>query len=101
MTQEDQEFFENLAGGKLDVGFGLDYNIFCCEQGILIADTLQSEEKIKEFHKASWDDQKKMVKGLSDDHSGNTFGMSCRFAMGYLPMTKAKIRDGKINDILN
>lgn len=101
MTIEDREFFNTLLGGGIDKGFGLEYNLFCCEQGILIADSLQSEEKIKEFHKSSWDEQKKMVSLLSDGHSGNTFGMSCRLAIAYLPMTKSKIRDGKIDKILS
>lgn len=100
MTKEDREFFESKLG-DLSQGFGLDYNLFACEQAILIADSLQSAEKIKEFYNMDWDVQKKMVPGLSDSHSGNTFGMACRIAAVYLPITAAKIRDGKIDQILS
>ena len=48
MTKEDREFFESKLG-DLSAGFGLDYNLFACEQGILIADALQSKERIKEL----------------------------------------------------
>ena len=99
MTKEDREFFESKLG-DLSGGFGLDYNLFACEQGILIADALQSKEKIKEFYEMGWDEQKKLVPGLDDGHTGNTFSMSCRIALAYLPITEAKIRDGKINQIL-
>lgn len=97
MTKDERKFFEEIVGGDLDVGFGLEYNLFCCEQGILIAETLKTKEKIIEFHKAKWEDQKKMVPIISDDHSGNTFGMSCHLAIAYIPM----IRDKKIGEILD
>lgn len=102
MTTEDREFFNELTGNKLNEGFGLEYNLFACEQAILIADALQSREKISEFMKMTdFNSQMKMVPGLSDGHSGNTFGMACHFAAAYLPITHAKIRDGKINSIIN
>jgi len=100
MTKEDREFFESKLG-DLSAGFGLDYNLFACEQGILIADALQSKERIKEFYEMNWDDQKKLVPGLDDGHSGNTFGMACKIAAVYLPITEAKIRNGKIDQILS
>ena len=99
MSKEDLEFFKNLVG-DLSEGFGYNYNIFCCEQGILIANALETKEKIVEFHKADWDVQKEMVPMLSDDHSGNTFGMSCRLAISYLPQLKVNKRDEKIETII-
>ena len=81
-------------------GFGYKYNIFCCEQAILISE-LGSKEKIVEFNKEDWNKQKEMVPGLSDEHSGNTFEMACRLAISYLPQVKAVRRDEKINKILN
>jgi len=53
MAQEDREFFESIVG-DLNSGFGEDYNIFCCDQGILIAESLRNKEKIVEFHKMEW-----------------------------------------------
>jgi hypothetical protein len=100
MNKDDRQFFEELTGG-LDQGFGLEYNLFCCEQGMLIAESLQTKEKIVEFHKADWDIQKKMVPTISDEHSGNTFDMSCRLSISYLPQLKIKIRDEKIEDIIH
>lgn len=102
MTNEDKKFFEQLFGGleNMEKGFGYDYNIFCCEQAILISE-LGSKEAIVDFNKQDWKKQKEMVPGLSDDHSGNTFGMACRLAISYLPQVKAIKRDDKINKILD
>jgi len=103
MTQEDKEFFESLVG-DLNEGMGLGYNRFCCEQGITIAESLRNKDSIIEFTKLNWDEQKKLVPGLDDGHSGNTFGMNglfelyaCKFAIAYLP----RIRDKRINEIIN
>ncbi len=60
------------------------YELFCCEQAVVIADTLQTVEAIRGFHAAAWDEQKRLVPGLSDEHSGNTFGMACALARMYL-----------------
>lgn len=95
MTKEDIEFFESLLG-DLNSGMGVGYNRFCCDQGILIAESLRDKEKIIEFHKMNCDDQKKLVPGLDDGHSGNTFGMACRLAIAYLP----RIREKRIDVIL-
>lgn len=95
MTQEDREFFESIVG-DLNSGMGEGYNRFCCDQGILIAESLRSKEKIVEFHKMNWDDQKKLVPGLDDGHSNNSFGMACRLAIDYLP----RIREKRIDKII-
>lgn len=100
MRKEDLDFFTGL-GIDLDSGFGRDYNIFAISEGILIATTLRTKEMIVEFSKASWDEQKSLVPSLSDDHSGNTFGMACRLAISYLPQLKVEERDIKINEILD
>jgi len=95
MTQEDKEFFESLVG-DLNEGMGLSYNNFCCEQGILIAESLRIKEKIMEFYKMEWDEQKKLVPGLDEGHSGNTFGMACKLAITYLP----RIREKRIDEVI-
>jgi hypothetical protein len=43
-----------------------------------------------------WDEQKKLVPGLDDGHSGNTFGMACRLAIAYLP----RIREKRIDEVI-
>ena len=75
---------------------GLGYNRFCCEQGILIAESLKTKDKIIEFHKMDWDNQKKLVPGLDDGHSGNTFSSACKLAIAYLP----RIRDKRIDEVI-
>jgi hypothetical protein len=102
MSSSDYEFFVSLLGGedKLDGGFGKSYNIFAMEQGIVIAEALQTEESILDFRTKSWEDQKSLVPLLDDGHSGNTFGMSLRFALAYLPQLKVNKRDEKIDDII-
>ena len=77
MRQEDLEFFENLIGKEnIDSGFGRQYNLFAMEQGIIIAESLETKENIIEFNNKSWDEQKRLVPGLDDGHSGNTFNMA-------------------------
>jgi len=71
MKKEDLEFFENLVGkDNIDKGFGRQYNLFAMEQGILIAEALQTKEAIIEFNNKDWDEQKRLVPGLDDGHSG-------------------------------
>ena len=60
------------------------YELFTCEQAVIIADTLGTSECIKHFHDAKWEEQKAMVGGLDDGHSGNTFGMAVLLARVYL-----------------
>lgn len=96
MTLEDNNFFNKLLGDSINEGFGKQYNIFCCEQAVVIAESLKTKEKILKFFKLDYDIQKEMVPLLSDDHSGNTFGMSCKLAISYLPM----LRDKKIDEII-
>ena len=98
MTDKDLELFKEILGLE-DQGFGYEYNLFCCEQAIEIASLLKSKEKIIEFHKAEYETQKQMVPTLSDDHSGNTFEMSCRIAISYLPRFIQNQRDEKIEAI--
>jgi hypothetical protein len=95
MTDSDRKFFESIF--DLNSNFGLEYNLFCCEEAILISNKLQTKEKIVEFAKMSSTEQYKIVEGLSSDHSGNTFNMSCLLAISYLP----NIREEKINVIID
>lgn len=98
MNNSDLEFFKSI-GVKFDEkdDMGNRYITFCCEQAILISETLRNKEKIEAFYKADWDEQKKMVPGISDDHSGNTFTQTCKLAIHYIPM----LRDKRIDDILS
>ena len=60
------------------------YEMFCCEQAVVIAKACKTVEGIEKFRKMEWKEQKEMVKKLGDGHSGNTFGASCQLAYWYL-----------------
>lgn len=82
-------FQERIAKFQRDGGpeFRRDYEgyeLFCCEQAVAIVDALHTSEAIRSFHAAPWDEQKRLVSGLSDGHSGNTFGAACMLALAYV-----------------
>lgn len=60
------------------------YELYCCEQAVVIVNALGTIDAIREWYKLPWDEQTKRVTGLDDGHSGNTFGMAARLAMLYL-----------------
>jgi len=60
------------------------YELFCCEQAVVIAKACKTPAGVAEFGKMEWKDQMNKVKKLSRDHSGNTFGMSTQLAYWYL-----------------
>lgn len=60
------------------------YELFCCEQAVLIAETLRIFAALQEFRALSWEEQRQRVPGLDGGHSGNTFGIACRLAYWYL-----------------
>lgn len=61
-----------------------DYELFCCEEAIKIAEAIGSPEKVKEFGGLNWNEQKKLVPDLSNGHSGNTFGAAVHLAYWFL-----------------
>ncbi len=60
------------------------YELFCCEQAVVIANACKTAEEVQLFHKKPYKEQRKQVAGLSDQHSGNTFGCACSLAYQYL-----------------
>jgi hypothetical protein len=60
------------------------YELFCCEQALVIAKSCETKEKIQEFGDMDWKEQKELVPDLADGHSGNTFGCSLQLAYQYL-----------------
>ena len=99
MLEEDKQFFESI-GVNFNGDWG-EYSYFACSEGILIANTLETKEKILEFNNLTWEEQKKMVPGISDEHSGGTWGLAINSAIKYLPMLLVNKRDKKIYNILN
>jgi hypothetical protein len=61
-----------------------DYELFCCEQAVIIANACKTAEEVKSFANKRWDEQLQQVPELSNDHSGNTFSMACSLAYWYL-----------------
>ena len=102
MLEEDKIFFESIGvkfedeNGKFD-----SYKHFACSQGILIANILETKERILEYNNlGSWEEQKRIVPGISDEHSGGTWSLAINAAVAYLPMLLVNKRDKKIDDIL-
>jgi hypothetical protein len=60
------------------------YEMFTCEQAVVIADALKTKEAIEEFKNLDWAEQKAKVPLLDEGHSGNTFGCACALAYWYL-----------------
>lgn len=60
------------------------YELFCCEQAVLIARTLKTPEAVRAFKEQSWEQQQATVPGIDDDHSGNTFDVACGLATIWL-----------------
>jgi len=60
------------------------YELFCCEQAVVIADALGSPDAVDRFRDQNWEEQKAAVPGLDEGHSGGTFGGACRLAKFYL-----------------
>ena len=60
------------------------YELFCCEQAVVIAKGCKSAAGVEEFRKLKWEEQLERVPELSDGHSGNTFGFAVTLAYWYL-----------------
>lgn len=56
------------------------YELTVCEDAVKIATALQTPEAIDEWYEQSWDDQQRIVPGLFDGHSGNSFGAAVYLA---------------------
>ena len=61
-----------------------EYELFCCEQAVIIAKGCKTKEAVQVFKEKKWKEQIKQIKKLSSDHSGNTFGCACYLAYWYL-----------------
>jgi len=68
------------------------YELFCCEQAVIIAKACKTSEAVQKFAKKDWDEQQKQVRNLSDGHSGNTFGAACHLAYWYLSDAESVVK---------
>lgn len=60
------------------------YELFTCEQAVVFADALKAPDALWVWHELPYKEQRAACPGMSDEHSGNTFGMACRLALDYL-----------------
>jgi hypothetical protein len=84
MQKRMQGFYERNKDFRIEFE---PYELFCLEQAMIIANACKMETSgnhnfaIDEtFKKLTFDEQKKLVPEISDQHSGNTFGFSCLMA---------------------
>lgn len=63
------------------------YELFCCEQAVIIANALKTPEAVKEWAESS--DRWELVPNLDHGHSGNTMGMATHLAYWYLQQPDA------------
>ena len=77
MQKRLQGFFERNKDFRIEYE---PYELFCLEQAVVIARTLRMKGEIDNFSSQEFEVQIKMVPGISDQHSGNTFGFSCLMA---------------------
>jgi hypothetical protein len=66
-----------------DVDYG-DYELFCCQQGVAIANAFEIDENICNWAKLDWEKQKEQFPELAEGHSGNTFDTAVMLARLYV-----------------
>jgi len=78
-----QARFERFRKANPDFGWDYeDYELFACEEAVKIAKHCETKDAVVSFQKKPWEEQIKA--GISDGHSGNTFGFACRLAYWYV-----------------
>lgn len=60
------------------------YEMSCCVDAVKIAAACKTTAEVEAFQGKKWEEQNRLVPGLFDGHSGNSFGMACRLAWRYL-----------------
>lgn len=75
----------------------LPYELMCCEEAERIAAAFKGEayptEMLRRFHELPWEEQQKLVPGMDQGHSGNSFGMACRLACWLLTDPEMAVKD--------
>lgn len=67
--------------------FGIEfggYELAACEEAVRIAKACPTGDDVRRFSALSFDEQKAMVPGMDEGHSGNTFGTAVRLAFHYV-----------------
>jgi hypothetical protein len=74
--------FRERGGHEWDLNY-LGYEAFCCQEAAKIAERFDTVEDIKTFWDAPYKKQQEMFPGISNEHSGNSFGASCHLAQTF------------------
>jgi len=69
-----------------------DYELFCCEEAIKIADHFKTPDAIYTWSKLPYEEQDKLYKA-DPNHSGNTFAFARRLAYLYLSNPDSVIKE--------
>jgi hypothetical protein len=70
------------------------YELFCCEQAVIFSQTFNTIEALDKWYPIKeYNNQKLQCPLLSNDHSGNTFGMAVRLARWYLTNPENVIKE--------
>lgn len=81
-----QEFQRRIAGFRLRDGWRAEfepYELMVCCDAVKIAAAHATADVVRAFGALKWDEQKRVVPGLDDGHSGNSFGAAVRLAWLY------------------
>jgi len=77
-----QRRLDRFRKGKVEFRWSLEsYEMFCCQEALVIAKHCGSAEGVREFNTSNYAEQSKVT---SDQHSGNTMGTACTLAYWYL-----------------
>jgi len=68
------------------------YEMLVCTQAVMIAEALKTSTAIQSWEDMDFKKQKRLVPGLSDGHSGNTFDAACFLATLYLEQPEGVVK---------
>lgn len=60
------------------------YEMLCCKDAVLIAETLKTPEAVQAFSEKDYSEQKLLVPGINDGHSGNSWNCAVLLAKLYV-----------------
>jgi hypothetical protein len=68
------------------------YELFVCEEAVKFAAEFETEERLLDWAKASYEIQRERLPSLSNQHSGNTFGTAVMLAQTFLHEPEMVVR---------
>lgn len=68
------------------------YEIFCCTEAVKFVRKFKTPQALLEWAKKGYADQKKLYRGLSKGHSGNSFGCALSLAKIYMEKPEGVVK---------